>query len=178
MIGGPPLETHPDALPPSPGLVVPTRGLPFLEKGVITVAVGLFPLLAGMFYFLAIGRFPGGLTGCIIAAAVVSASVFVVGASRMFVRGIDVEEDGISFRYLFHSEYGSWSDLAPSPFAIKHGEWYLARRNPGSHSNHRVRGYRLTIEQARAVLSFPACPKWTLPESVVRELMGAPTTAS
>jgi hypothetical protein len=143
----------------------------FFDRVLLAAMLGLFPLLASEFYFLAIGGFPGGLRGSLIVAAAISAFVYGLAESRISVRRVDISESGISFRYLFHSEYGSWSDLGPSPsFPVWHGMWQIQRRQTPTRLKPPLRGHLITVEQLRAVLTYPGCPHWALPESVEREL--------
>jgi len=163
---------RPDSFPDSscrPTITVPTRGLTWFDMAALVISLGFFPVAVAAFYFLAIGGFPGGFAGSLIAAACVSAFVFLVGEARVSTRKIDVSSRGVTFHYVFNTEEGNWADLAPSPFLPQHGLWYL-RRNRRSGSGREARTHALTLEQARAILSYPACPKWALNPAVSRAL--------
>lgn len=159
-------------LGPLPRLTVVTRGWPWVGRVALLITIGFFPVATGMFYFLALGGFPGGLLGSVIAGAAVSCSVFVLIEALTDVRSIDITEAGVTFRYPFHSEYGAWGDLAPGPSPVWHGQWAIARRRTGNPRTGQERGHLIAVEQARVLLRYPACPKWALPESVSRQLFG------
>jgi hypothetical protein len=85
------------------------------------------------------------------------------------VRQVRLDQSGVTFRFLVHSERRSWRDLRPSMLVPKRGDW-------GVTSNSRdgkptiFRGYRLTLPQAQALIRHPSCPAWELPEPVRRWL--------
>lgn len=172
MRGPAPDAADSDFRRPLPPLTVVTRGWPWFDRAAVLTMVGFFPVLTGMFYFLAIGGFPDGVVGSIVAAAGVCGSVFLLFEAMTHVRSIEITEAGVTFRYPFHSEYGAWGDLAPGPFPVSHGEWAIVRRRAGKLRAGQERGHRVTVEQARVLLSHPACPRWALPEPVCRQLLG------
>jgi hypothetical protein len=140
------------------------------DFGFLGISLVMWPVIAGMFYYLAIGGWPGGLKGAVVASAATVAGVFLLVESITLVRSVEIGSDGVRFRYLFHSEFGRWSDLQPGGLPVQHGEWFVVRRRYTTSRlpilRVKLRGHRLTVSMARAVLSSPYCPPMDLPESV------------
>jgi hypothetical protein len=85
------------------------------------------------------------------------------------VRAIEIDPDGVTFRYRFHSERGLWSDLSPTRNPIEGGMWTLKRKTPRNVSKP-TRAHSVTLRRARAILESPYCPRWDLPRSVAEIL--------
>jgi len=142
-------------------ITISTNGLTWFDWQMIGACILLFPLAFAMIYFLAIGGAPGGIIGALIAAAVICAVTFLLAEAIVSVRSIDINPSGMSFHYLFNTEQGSWEVLRPGPYPPKRGEWYVMRPRM-TRSGPALRGHKLTLEQARAVVHYPSCPKWEL----------------
>lgn len=153
--------------PRLPILSIRTKGLVWADWVILGVFLLLLPVITLMLYYLAIGGFPGGFAGALIAGISVVIVTYVIVEARVSVRRIEINPYGITFRYPFRSEHGRWEDLHPSTLPMSHGTWWLVRRATVA-GRPTIRGFRLTNEQARAVLQYPACPHWELPESVAR----------
>ena len=152
-------------------IVVRTGGLTetdlaLLAAGVITAPV-MFLMLA---YLPQADSFRDGLpvnwTG-------VLASVGIVAAIMMFqddqiqVRRVEVDPEGVDFRFTIHSTYCRWSELFPSSRPPQAGIWAAESRKTGVLGG---RWFRLTLDQSRALLNHPACPKWNLSPEVLSGL--------
>lgn len=92
-------------------------------------------------------------------AAAVVAFTDLVEEEIISVRRVEVDESGVVFCYPLHRERTSWKELSPSRNPPKNGMWGLIRPRTESRGS---RGYRITVEQSRAILSHPACPEWPL----------------
>lgn len=150
-------------------VVLPSRGLAWADWMVLLVLAILFPIAVGMLYFLAVGGFPGGLAGALLAAGAAVVATFLVVEDRISVRRIEFDPSGITFYYPFHRERVPWTAVTPREWPVNHGSWWLVRTST-LRGRPTIRGYRLTIEQARAVLNYPSCPKWNLSVGVARSL--------
>ncbi len=150
-----------------PAVNVQTRGWTWIGKIMFLISVLFFPVYVLAFNYLTIGGFVGGLPGSMIAAAAASTTTYLLGLSSASVRSIEVSPAGVAFHYLFNTERGDWADLRPSSFPPNRGCWFIMRRRPSSQFLP-VRGHRLTLEQSRAILTYPTCPRWVLPDGVER----------
>jgi hypothetical protein len=90
------------------------------------------------------------------------------------VRRIDIDPEGVTFHYLLHKERGRWGDLSPHRYTsprgsyFGRGSWSLSRRNEEG----RLRGNKLTREQALAVIRYPGRPSWDFSGAPWEELVG------
>src|SRR5580658_2409770 len=148
-----------------PSATVRTRGLTSadwrIQKFVLAVSpIGLLIILlrAGVD---SLASLPGPLAVWAIVIAVVDLAM----EAPVSVRSIRIDPAGVTFRYLFHTRFGNWVDLSPSPRPARRGLWFIHRQlRPGSRtvdSEHMV-----TVEQARAVIGHPSCPPWHLSPEV------------
>ena len=143
---------------------VRTGGWKILDWAVFGVCILLIPFGALFLDALAIGGFPGGIRAAFVASTILIALVFLAEQSIASLRRIEISADGIRFGYLFHSEFGKWSELRPGPLPPGRDAWYLIRYRGGNPAT--PRAHRLTHEQARAVLISKYCPPWPLPATV------------
>lgn len=97
-------------------------------------------------------------------AALVILTVLFLGATE--ARSLEISSDGISFRRLWQSVDLTWDALEPNFTTATPG------RLPVSfHSIHsRALGPTILLskDQARALLTYPAAPHWTVPASLRR----------
>jgi hypothetical protein len=142
-----------------------TRGFWFIQAG---VAIG-FPIAAFEVTSLASPRTLGGVLPVLVSllAACLTVDFLIVEFSD--VRAVEIDDDGVRFRYRFHSERGLWIDLSPGDIPVQAGMWTIKRRTRRD-SGMPSRGHDVTIEQARAILSYPRCPKWRLNASTAQKL--------
>jgi hypothetical protein len=137
------------------------------DKMTLALCIGGFPLLVLIFDRLAIGPFPGGLIGCVVAALAASCATFIFEQVVVSVKRIEIDEHGVKFKYLLRTEQGLWNELHASTRPPSHGEWYILRdRNQAQ--GQMPRSHRLSREQARALLTYRYCPKWDLPEALLK----------
>lgn len=99
--------------------------------------------------------------------AAVIAGGFLAAEEISLVRRIELTADGVTFFYPVHREHCQWSRLEPSPHPLRMGNWAVSRK-----SSHRGggRAYVLALSQARALLAYPACPRWVLSPKVAASL--------
>ena len=90
--------------------------------------------------------------------------------NKISVRRIEVDSIGVTFRFLFHNERASWSELSAGPPRITYGGWWVVRSWEDRRGTNRSRAYFVTIPQARAILASPDRPKWVIPEAVSKGL--------
>ena len=82
------------------------------------------------------------------------------------VRRVDIDQTGVTFRYLFHKERGTWEVLTPATQLPSHGTWFIIRATKrGSR-----RGHRVTVAQGKAILEFPSAPKWAVDRGILSSL--------
>ncbi len=147
---------------------VRTRVLTYTDLRTQLIVLACVPVLA----LLVLGLTPGGpihdfdlKLGILISVLAVS-DLLIEGVAS--VRGIDIGPDGVTFRYLFNSEFGKWSDLFASSEEARHSMWVVIRltkgRSPGR------RGHWITVEQARAILEYPSGRDWGLSAGVAASL--------
>jgi hypothetical protein len=94
-----------------------------------------------------------------------------------FVRCIDLDSRGVTFRFPFYRKYVLWADLEPWDHPAEGGAWWVTAPRKGLTVASNRRSYRLTLEQARAVMRFPARPHWELSSEVYGSL-GLPRDAA
>jgi len=130
--------------------------------GTLSVAVGFFTVLAGP-------KFPHDFYVGLIEGAVLVGSVFLFFESLASVRSVTLDSTGVTFRFLFHRERVAWGELRPGVESTKFGTWTVMRPLTlmGQES---WRAYRITLEQARAVLAHPSCPGWRVGVQSLRGL--------
>lgn len=151
--------------------VVPTRGLTWWDGYFALLAyVVALPVGTLMYYFLAVGGFPDGFLGSFIAALVSVSVGYIVILSLASVRRVTVNTSGVSFRFLFNTEHVGWTSLSPGKDPVAHGAWWIRSSDVRSSPSRLPRAYRLTRQQARAILSHPCCPKWNLQLETLRDL--------
>jgi Bacterial PH domain len=162
------LQAKEESARPASIVRVKTRGLSSMDRQLlIATIVGAtigYPLVG----FVVIGGSPAtlGLRLSIFTAALVCAAL---GASNIqAIRRVDVDDGGVTLRYLLRTVRVPWSDFAPprpNPFAKEYGGTFLRRvaRKPAGGVR---RGHFVTRDQARAILMHPMCPKWDLDASL------------
>lgn len=87
-----------------------------------------------------------------------------------FVRYIDLDSRGVAFRFPFYKKEVLWADLEPWNHPAEWGAWWVTGPRRGWTAASNRRSYRLTLEQARTVMRFPARPHWELSQEVYRSL--------
>lgn len=150
-------------------VVVPTGGWTWGDVMMQVVVVAMFPVAVLFVIYLSGPRPPNDvlprLVGIIAFLAVVDLFVTEVGSPRV----VRIDPDGVTFRFLLHSERRRWQDLEPSRMTPRHGGWGVVSRSRNGRPT-RQRTFAVTIGQARAILNYPNCPPWTLPPNVQRGL--------
>ncbi len=134
------------------------------------VILVLFPVGLLMVTALSGPRFPNDFLQRVIVIAAFLLGLDFTAEALGSLRKVTLDAEGIRFEYLLHKEQGRWADLRPGAEAPVHGMWYLLRN---LHNNSRLlpeRSHQITLEQARAVLSFPACPDWPIPDETLAQI--------
>ncbi|MGB6442332.1 MAG: hypothetical protein WBF81_03455 [Thermoplasmata archaeon] len=140
-----------------------------MDRTLLAVFLAIYPIAVLFGTFLAGSRTTSSVVPNIIVLGIGFACLYLVAEELMAVRRIELGPSGVGFRFFIHTEHRLWTDLEPSRVAVEHQGWYvLSRYNNGKRVSQR--GYRLSVEQARALLTYPACPEWTLPSSVASSL--------
>jgi hypothetical protein len=147
---------------------IPTRGLTFADRQlIIGTAIGaliIYPLVA----FAIVGATPATLGPRLLLGTVVIAATSLGLANIQAIRRVDVDDSGVTFRYVLRRVHASWTDLRPphaNRYAREYGGIYMRRVVPSAGGGI-GRGHFVTCDQARAILSHAACPKWTLEEGL------------
>jgi hypothetical protein len=148
---------------------VKTGGFTFADFAQLAAILWIYPVGVLFVTFASGSRQASGLLGNAIGLGVAFLVFIFLVEEITSVRRIELKPSGVVFRYLFHSEERMWTDLEPGPPALWHGIWYLVSRQRNGQSA-RQRSFRLTAKQARAVVAYPACPKWNLPAAVASSL--------
>jgi hypothetical protein len=125
------------------------------------VVVGLFPVAVLLLIVLPVPRPPADAVPRLVAIVIFLAGLDLLFEEITSPRQVRVGPGGVTFRFLFHSESRGWSELEPDRMVPRYGGWGVISRYRGGRRV-RQRGFALTIEQARALLGHPNCPKWEL----------------
>lgn len=96
-----------------------------------------------------------GNTIAVIALVAAFIAYDIMWVAIRWVRRVDVCPSGVVFYFMFHKERRSWNALTPGPRPASKNGWLLQSIPPG-------RGYFLTVPQARAVVTYPTCPNWSI----------------
>jgi hypothetical protein len=148
-------------------VIVRTGG--FTKNDLALLAAGAIsaPIIFVMFVFLPIGGgLPDNWMGITVSVAFVAA-IMMFGDELVQVRRVEIGAQGVSFRFSIHTSFCRWAELFPYPGPPRAGVWAVESRKPGIL---RGRWFRLTLDQSRALLSHPACPKWNLSPEVLFRL--------
>jgi hypothetical protein len=127
------------------------------------------PVVILMFVFLVPPSHPLTLAGRIAGAVTVLAAADLVIEGVTSVRRVVISENGVTFHYLFHKEFGAWADLGLYSTGVEPDLWGIARVRRGSRWAER-RGHRVTTNQVRAIIAYPTRPRWDIPERSARLL--------
>jgi hypothetical protein len=151
-------------------VVVRTVGWTWFDRALQVLIVAMFPVGVAVVFFLATPPVPSkdlipGLVGIMLFLVAVD----VYAEAIISVRQVKLDSSGVTFSYIFHSEHRKWEDLEPSRLSPRHGGWGVKSRYRGGRLI-RTRGYAITIEQARALVDYPNCPKWDLPPETLQAL--------
>jgi hypothetical protein len=140
-----------------------TKGWTWLDRLAQLAMLALFPVAFLLDVVISGPRYPNDLVPRVTFIVVLLAGIDLLYVSIVPVRRVDVDDKGITFHYLFHKERATWADLSPISAPPQHGMWGLLRNRQTGGKLLPYRGHNITIEQARGILSFPACPRWELP---------------
>ena len=125
--------------------IVRTGGWKILDWAVFGVCMVMIPFGALFLDILAIGGFPGGIRSALVVSTILIALVFLAEQSIASLRRIEISAGGVRFGYLFHSEFGKWSELRPGPLPPGRDAWCLMRFRGGNPAT--PRAHRLTYDQ-------------------------------
>ena len=150
-------------------IVIQTGGWTWGDAMLQLMLVALFPVGVLFIVFLSGPQPPTNVLPRIVGVALLWAGVDLFVEALVSVRRVSLDAQGVSFRYLFHTERREWTDLEPSKLTPRHGDWALISRFRAGRRTMQ-RAYAVTIEQARAIVGHPNCPKWDLPEDVRKGL--------
>lgn len=152
---------------------VKTRGLSSADREVlIATAIGaaiIYPLVA----FAVVDTTPATVVPRLLIGTVVIAVTSLSMANIQAIRRVDIDDSGVTFRYLLRKVHASWSDLlppGPNRYASQYGGIFMRRVVPKTGGATR-RGHFVTRDQARAVLNHPNCPRWNL-DANLRAFLG------
>jgi hypothetical protein len=154
-------------------VTVYSHGLTSVDRRIQLLVLSMSPLAILSFVFLTNGGHGAELVPKIIAALATLALYDLSLTEILSVRRIDIDPEGVTFHYLLHKERGRWGDLSPhrntSPRGsyFGRGSWSLSRRN----GEGRLRGNKLTREQALAVIHYPGRPSWDFSGAPWEELV-------
>jgi hypothetical protein len=153
--------------PPTP-TSIPT-GWAWLDS----ILVVLYVIFAsvGVLFIAVLGgpRYPVDFLPRAATALVVVTVAIALIAEFTLVRRVEIDSRGVTFRYLLHTEFGSWDSLSPFKSPIEHGMWGFARSRRGQRSASE-RGHLVTLQQAKAILIYPTAPKWTIRQDVAARI--------
>jgi hypothetical protein len=156
--------------------VLRTRGLTWYDWMIQVVVFCLFPVGVLFVILLSGPPLPTDVIPRLVGVVIFLAGLDLFAEGVTSVRRVELRRDDITFRFLFHSERRKWQNLEPGPEVPKHnGWWILSRYRSGRQWS--PRGYRITFEQARAILSHPSCPKWEIPPTIRDGLGWTPTSS-
>ncbi len=150
-------------------LCIKTKGIARGDWAIHAAMILGFPVVVLFGVYLSGTQPPTDVLPKVVGAGIFVALLDLLIEELVSTRAIVLTASGVTFRYPFHSEYRQWSDLEPSQTPAQSGSWYVTSRRTSGHPSS-ARAFRLTIEQARAMLDYPACPKWTLPPIVISSL--------
>jgi len=152
-----------------PSLTVRTQGWTWLDVMGQLVVICMFPVGVLFVIYLSGPTPPTDVGPRLIGLVVFLGLVDLLWMALVSVRKVTVDFTGVTFRYLFHTERRLWSELEPGPNPAEHHTWWIISRHRKGRETFQ-RGYRLTIEQAQAVLSYPGRPAWQIRPEVSRSL--------
>ena len=162
------------ATSPQAVVIIETKGWTWMDRVKLAIFLCLYPVIVLFGAFIDRVEGMSGLTQSAVVVGGGLLLLFLVSEEITSVRRIELTSTGVTFRFPFHSEYRSWSDLEPAQVPASHGLWYAQSRfrngKPASQ-----RSFRLTLEQAKGILSHPACTKWKLQSQVASSLGVAQT---
>lgn len=150
-------------------LYIKTNGIARVDWAIHAAMILAFPVVVLFVVYLSGTQPPTDVLPKVVGVAILLTLLDLLIEELVSTRAITLTASGVTFRYPFHSEYRQWSDLEPSQSPAQSGSWYVTSRRTLGHRSS-ARAFRLTIEQARAMLDYPACPKWTLPPTVTSSL--------
>jgi hypothetical protein len=145
---------------------VPTRGLAPVDWKNLGIIGLITPsgVLAGV--YLTNGGVSYDPLGKVIGTLITLAFADLVLEGILSVRGIEIDSEGVTFRYPFNRVRASWSSLRPIPYLVPgggyfvRGSWLIAQKQVSQRFPER--GHQLTREQALAVIRYPGRPPWDL----------------
>ena len=165
-----PPANAPDPSQPEMGeIVIETGGWTWGDAMLQLMLVAMYPVGVLFVVFLSGPKPPADVVPRLVGIAIFLVGVDLFVEALVSVRRVSLDARGVSFRYLFHTERREWTDLEPSNLTPRHGGWGVISRYRGGHRAMQ-RAYALTLEQARAIVGHPNCPRWELPEAVRKGL--------
>lgn len=94
-----------------------------------------------------------------LAYSVASATVVLLGVEEFsWVRRVDISPAGLVFHFRFHHRTVPWDRISLPWYNPEHGVWNLI----GTLPNGKRRPFRVTVEQARVIVSSPWHSPWEL----------------
>lgn len=158
------------SVPPPAGQSVPVsnRGrVWWAYSAYVVFALGVALVLVTVYLIITSpGLFDIDLPGALLGIA-----AFLMGLAILdrLPRNVEIGPDAIKFRYLLSHVTLKWDQLA-APTLV--GKGFVAfRARTGARG---VWGpLTVTVDQARAILAYPACPSFELPDDVTKELRPA-----
>ena len=159
-------------------LTVETRGLSWLDISFQILIVCAFPVAVLFVIYLSGPRPPANVLPELVEIVVFLIILDFALEEMSSVRRITLDAQGVQFRFIIHTEVRKWEDLEPGKSPPEHHGWWLVSRLRNGKPA-RQRGYRITIDQARAILGYPSCPEWELSPTVLRRLgLALPATGT
>jgi hypothetical protein len=139
-----------------------------------------FPVFLVFTVYLTIGG-PSSNLGVKLLVAVLLFAIFDLLLLETFSppRRVDLDDQGVTFRFRLHRERRSWDELAPTikpgRGRYRNGLWTLtypakSGLDEGQRRVSRIIGATLTREQARAILHYPSGKPWMMSPEDTRQL--------
>lgn len=148
-------------------------GITWLDWMIQLIVLALLPAGVFLVIFASGPKYPVDFYPRLIGIIVFLALLDLLALSVVQVRQVRPDAEGVTFRYLFHTERRAWKELEPGTERPLHQQWYLISRQKGGKPAIQ-RSFQLTLRQVHAILTYPSCPAWKLPPEIAALLKAPP----
>lgn len=151
---------------------IKTHGLTSLDKSFQVMVLAISPFAIILATVLSGPAYPSEFIPRLIVVIVLLICTDLGVEAILSVRRVDIDSTGVTFRYLFNTEHGSWSDISPGEKPPWRETWYVRRRRSRGRIIGRApfRAHNITLEQAHAILAYPSRPAWNVDPTILRRL--------
>jgi hypothetical protein len=153
--------------PQSTSLSIPSRGVRFFPFFWWATCAGF--AIAGLWLDLGVNPIPANDPGLLwlAIATLVGSMIFTDLLLEEYFsnRWIEISPSGVTGVYRFHRTIAPWSRLKPLSGGLPGQSGFLFDRGKGRRTQ-----LILTYEQLRAIVDYPASPKWVFPPKVAKEI--------